>query len=365
MDAQDAAADGPETPLPWPDPRIGLLGSAARLEAPLTRAGLPVATLAGDAPLPPATRVLVGPTAAVASRCAGAGTPIGVGLAGPEERPEPRAGIAYLLRTPVDEAALVLLLGHLLQGGAERRWSRRATLEARVRLAAPWLPRRARLVELSLTGAVIEGAPAVPAGGRVWLRLPRGLGGGRARWVPARALRSEDHVSGARLSIAFSWLSPGLLARLRAILEGAGSDPGRARAAGPRVGPEGPSAVERRGAARRVLRRHLIARGAERPRVLIGRDVSLGGMRVDPAADLVLGAELDVALHARAGAVPLVLHARVERDDGERGLFLRFPALDRAQRDYLDGMLSQLPALETSGGEGVIVSEVLGTGRAA
>jgi hypothetical protein len=128
--------------------------------------------------------------------------------------------------------------------------------------------------------------------------------------------------------------------------------------------PEEEEASERRRDARHSYGKRVIARGSERPRVLLGRDLSLGGMRVDPDPDLPLGTELQVALHARAGVTPLVLVARVVRDDGEGGLFLGFQDVTDGQREYLSGMLGLLPTLDESG-QSVVVSEVLSGDHAA
>jgi hypothetical protein len=51
-----------------------------------------------------------------------------------------------------------------------------------------------------------------------------------------------------------------------------------------------------------------------------------------------------VALHVRAGDVPLVVQAQVVRAD-ERGAGLRFEPLPEASREYLGRMLDALPAL--------------------
>jgi len=97
--------------------------------------------------------------------------------------------------------------------------------------------------------------------------------------------------------------------------------------------------------------------------VLLGRDISLGGMRVDPNPAVAVGDELRIALHVRARRKPLVVCARVSRDDGEDGLVLRFGELSPAAEGYLRRMVGFLPilAVRTEGeeGAGVIVSEIL------
>ena len=47
-------------------------------------------------------------------------------------------------------------------------------------------------------------------------------------------------------------------------------------------------------------------------------------MRVDPHPDLRVGEQLRLALHLGVCPEPLVVRARVERDDGESGLLLAY-----------------------------------------
>jgi hypothetical protein len=123
-------------------------------------------------------------------------------------------------------------------------------------------------------------------------------------------------------------------------------------------------ALERRRNSRRQYDQHVIALGAEAVRVLIGCDISLGGMRVDPHPDVSVGDELQIALHVSAPEEPLVVRARVTRDDGEQGLVLRFYDLSESSQAYLRRMVDFLPILdvreEGKEGTGIIISEILG-----
>jgi hypothetical protein len=98
-------------------------------------------------------------------------------------------------------------------------------------------------------------------------------------------------------------------------------------------------------------------------RVLVGRDISAGGMRVDPNPALSLDDELQLAIHVRAREEPLVVTACVTRDDEEQGLVLEFRKLSDCDRRCLEQMIGWLPILamrEDAEEElGVIVSEIL------
>ena len=72
---------------------------------------------------------------------------------------------------------------------------------------------------------------------------------------------------------------------------------------------------ERRDVDRREYSRRVIALGEEATRILIGRDLSEGGIRVEPVPGLSVGSEVRLALHIQENGDPMVVDARVERDD--------------------------------------------------
>jgi hypothetical protein len=131
----------------------------------------------------------------------------------------------------------------------------------------------------------------------------------------------------------------------------------------PTGAPQATAARERRAGPRRALQRHFVAMAEEATRVLIGRDISLGGMRIDPHPTLSIGDELSIAVHLRAREAPMVIHARVERDDGDRGLLLQFHDLTEATAQRLGRIVDVLPILAVDeaaeADEEVVVSEIL------
>ncbi len=98
--------------------------------------------------------------------------------------------------------------------------------------------------------------------------------------------------------------------------------------------------------------------------VLVGRDLSEGGMRVERAVGVQLGDRLHLAVYGSPREEPLVLWATVVRDDGPRGLALSFDPLEPAQAARIRRILDQLPSVESlrasSAGRGAaLVSRVL------
>jgi hypothetical protein len=112
--------------------------------------------------------------------------------------------------------------------------------------------------------------------------------------------------------------------------------------------------------------RRIVALDEEAARVLVGHDLSIDGMRVVPNPALRVGQQLRVALYGSPGETPLVIDTEVVRDDGERGLVLRFERSDEGARRYLAKMLDSLPVLD--GGKesapGLVVSEILDVSEA-
>jgi hypothetical protein len=261
-------------------------------------------------------------------------------------------GVEWIVRRPVHPAALRLLLQHALYRGPERRRTERVSVGLPIRYRAAWLPRRAVLRELSLRGASLITSRRVTPGRRITLRVP---GAGWPLALRGEVVRCRPLAPGQlELGIALDPHPANPLPVLRHLVERYARGPatcvGAALAPVDGSPPEpGGAAGECRAADRREATRHpfvrrVIAMGDEAPRVLIGRDLSLGGMRVEAGAVLEPGQRLKLALHVRAGEIPLVVEAEVLRSDAS-GSGLRFASLGDSGRCYLAKMLDALPAL--------------------
>ena len=89
--------------------------------------------------------------------------------------------------------------------------------------------------------------------------------------------------------------------------------------------------------------------------MLLGRDLSAGGLSVENAHGVQKGDELELAIHTHSGDVPLVLTARVLRVSEAAVAALQFVNLTDPQRVALQKMVFELGE-----GEGApFVSEVL------
>ncbi len=230
----------------------------------------------------------------------------------------------------------------------ERRIALRVPVRRTVRAAVGLHAFEALLMDLSISGCRLRCSEPVTAHGSLWIVLPAGLGGRfplpvRGEVARAESVRGEP-TGVCDVALRFRDVSPRVFERLCAAVSEA-LEP-------PRESVE----VERRRSARRWFGRRVIARGSGRPRVLLGRDLSAGGMQVENASGLSAGDELELALHSQSGGAPLVLRASVLRTNGPGEAALAFSALSDGQRVALEKLLFELGA---SADGPSVVSEVL------
>jgi hypothetical protein len=95
---------------------------------------------------------------------------------------------------------------------------------------------------------------------------------------------------------------------------------------------------------------------------LLGRDLSVEGIRVVRQLGLDPGNKLRIALFDTSQKEPLILSAEVSRDDGGSGLFLHFVDLSAEMAARVEAIVSQLPAIESidpHGDAGVVTAGVV------
>ncbi len=247
-----------------------------------------------------------------------------------------RSGVRHLVRRPVHPQALRLFLLYSLYRGPEKRRDRRVSVGTPVQLrAGGFRRRRALLADLSQTGARLLLDHDVAPGRRARLYLPAPLAprGLRLRAVVVRACAAEDTRFG-RFEVALRFEDASAAQRQalsRAI------------------------AVHRAGPA-------MLERPVEAGRVLVGRDLSPRGMRVDADAGVAPGDRLALALHVRTREQPVVVGAEVAGDGAAGGLILRFVDVSEDAQACLAraGTCLSIAAPDAARGDaGLVVSEIL------
>jgi hypothetical protein len=127
------------------------------------------------------------------------------------------------------------------------------------------------------------------------------------------------------------------------------------------AGGEGP---ERRKHERVVFKHEVIGLSEEASTVLVGRDLSIGGMRVEGNAKLELGMRLRLAVFGAPGEEPILVRAEVTRaDDGTHGL--RFVDVGANAASRLERLVAHLPSVEPldldeAEGLGAVVTRIVG-----
>jgi hypothetical protein len=325
-----------------------------------------------------------------------------------------RMGVRYLVQSSVGSEALRLLLVHSLYQGAERR----DTL--RLPVGVPVTGRttsgeefRAELLDLARSGCRLfaEAELALDAG--VVVDLPAKLAGGQEVALPGRVSRIEPHPGTPRLlaTIEFSDLGAEAVELLEAILAGrvigtvvtrlgdelgsdaapltipasAQRDGGVGDAPSPASGafesmttPAGPTPREsavaptpalnappryphERTNRRAPYSRKVTALLAGGTQVILGRDLSIAGMRAEPLPEFALGTELELAIYGASGAEPVLVKAIVARDDGELGTVFRFTGMPDWERPRLEDIVGSISKIQSLA-EGEPVDTVVVTG---
>ena len=280
-----------------------------------------------------------------------------------------RLGYRFVIRRPVHPEALRTLLRQTLHRDGGRRASPRVAsgCRARWRLSGTLRRRDGTLADLSHDSCRLLVRNAVPMNSRVHIRIPADVTGSRRIDVCGRVARRASLSNGQReLGIVFENLAQRASDRLARLVQALATGPARfdgkpeaeASFAEPDTAtepqPEAPAGAaprtERRRNKRGSFQRELVALdvGSEEVRLpLIGRDLSIDGMRVEPNPELQLDDHLRLAFFDSEDGEPLTLHAVVTRIDGRLGSCLRFIGLDAASRSRLDKAIGGLPSIES------------------
>ena len=148
------------------------------------------------------------------------------------------------------------------------------------------------------------------------------------------------------------------------------SHPAEATAPYPTAIPYDPAGSERR-RPRALFAREVLAldQAADSVlHVLVGRDLSTGGIRVEPHPGLAVGDLLRLAIYDASAKEPFIVRARIERDDAGAGLGLQFVDIEPEALAQLEAAIDSLPAVEAlrpaeADPQGVLVAQILDPGE--
>jgi hypothetical protein len=280
-----------------------------------------------------------------------------------QERLMIRSGFDFLVQRPVHPSALRMFLQYVVYGGKEQRRVKRLAVGHGVKycVGARW--RKATLIDLSPRGCRLLARDPVVQGTVVTVQFPSEMTGGSPFDLDGEVMRTRrgELESGGPEEVAFAIrfnpLYPLQKDRLHTILTALSSGPWTLppkAAAGLQASPSAssgeavtadPAGPDRR-KPRGLYQEGIAPFGHPEP-VFVGRDLSQGGLRVDPHPLLTVGACLRLVIQGGADTEPVVVEARVVRDDGEHGVALQFDWIEHRGRERLDAIVASLPAIQS------------------
>lgn len=276
------------------------------------------------------------------------GRPVWIAVIEDDSRSQRRlllqSGFDYLVRRPYHPATLRMLVQGALYQGTTLRRGPRVAVGFEVTFRSGMRRQRAVLVDLSMGGCRLLTSQELQTGTPIAVQLPGQLAGGKWFYAKGTVVRTRPgNAEGGQpgetsLGIRFGKRTKEELRLLRQLIETLISGPAsmeRSTAASP----------SRRREPRGLYERDVLVFGDEE-RVLVGRDLSSGGMRVAPHPGLSQGDRVRLAIEGGGRLEPVVVSARVLRDDGERGLALRFEEIEGGGEARLEEIVRGLPAVE-------------------
>ncbi|MBW2231071.1 MAG: PilZ domain-containing protein [Deltaproteobacteria bacterium] len=333
-----------------------------------------------------------------------------------------RSACDFIVDENVHPSALRLLLEYALYRGPERREGTRVPMGTEVKLKVGWRQRKGTLVQLSERGCGIM-LDAEISGDDISLRLPAAWGGKRIE-VPVRVVdQSEQKGVGRIVSFIFRRVDMPTRRALRNAMKQAATEFGRldpskggaesvqapkkkvpakskarskvSTADTPRaqLAQKKPARLAQKKPARPTLalpgrqsptkttaaelptddRRHnmrahymrrVIATHEGQAHVVIGQDISVGGMRIGKEPGIMVGDDLKLALYGVGSEERVIVSASIVRDDGLAGLGVKFVDVSPDTHERLIKLIDAIPILGRSkNGQksrpSVVVSEVL------
>jgi hypothetical protein len=285
-----------------------------------------------------------------------------------------RLGFHLLIRRPVNAYALRLILLRAIYSGEERRQEDRVPIGAPVSYRNGLFRRPGTIAELSQRGGRLLTDAPPKTGTRITLQLdvPETS---RTLTLRARVMRvSHEPVAGEQHTVAFAFdakdRSPDLQrllqhyksgpAQVATTFEGE-AEPGEEQRL-PLAAPA--SDAERRKHERVVFKSEVIGLSEEAATVLVGRDLSIGGMRVEGHPQLEPGMRLRLAVFGAPREEPILVRAEVVRaDDGSSAL--RFVDVGAEAASRLELLVAHLPSVEPldqeeADGLGAVVTRIVG-----
>jgi hypothetical protein len=127
----------------------------------------------------------------------------------------------------------------------------------------------------------------------------------------------------------------------------------------PSISPE-----DRRATPRLPYAAKVPAFGTRALRVLVGRDISVGGMQIESNPDLEVGDRLHLAIYGAASEEPFLVWGTILRSDGRGGTAVVFDPVHPSIAKQLEALVASLPAIESlhddeAAAMGTVLTEII------
>ena len=294
-----------------------------------------------------------------------------------------RLGFDLLIRRPVHPYAFRLLVLHALYSGDERRRERRVPIGAEISYRSGLRRKTVVLADLSLRGCRLLSKDQPKLGARLTLQLGREVTGGKALSLRTKVLRVSDAPEGEgqhAIALAFDGLKDDQRRQVFQIMRDRQHGPAqlakevdrapRADTALPDGAGDPLETENRRKHGRSEYVREVVNLDQEASQLLMGRDISVGGMSVTSSEPLAIGDSLRLAIYGEPREDPFIVRASVVRrnDDGTFGL--QFGELKSGVAARLERLVGGLPGVEPldideAAAMGSVVTKVLPEADAA
>lgn len=318
-------------------------------------------------------------------------------------------GFHLLVRRPSHREIWRLLIQRAVYQGSERRGESRVTAGSEVAITGHEGSECALLVDISNRGCRLLADPALEVGAQLTMAIPEQEERGDEFVLQGTVLRSHRNSAqdgSLRTTVVMLFdeeMDSATQVRLSRLLNCWSTGPGSLAAAEPpselppRPSAEQPdlllddetdpaisagvdvslrrtptgSTAQTDGSERRQSRRASFSKQvlavpdcSRDGRVLLGRDLSAGGMRVERLPGLSVGDRFRVSLYGPSAGKPHLIQSVLIRDDGEDGFALRFEDVSKSVADELEKMVACLPDVESlesgeAGSLGSVVMEIV------
>jgi hypothetical protein len=135
---------------------------------------------------------------------------------------------------------------------------------------------------------------------------------------------------------------------------------------GSSVEPQSPSVTpdDRRSKPRHPYVAKIPAFGSRALRVLVGRDLSVGGMQIESNPDLEVGDRLHLAIYGDASEEPFLVWGTILRSDKSGGTAVEFDPVHPTIAKKLEALIASLPAVESlhddeAAAMGTVLTEII------